>query len=102
MVRAGESPFDVLLTTYTLFERDSTDCKLDRSFLRKWGWGYLVMDEAHALKNRDSIRSRKLRAVAECCSHRIMLTGTPLQNDLQVGPTPQHPNTTTTCGYPIR
>jgi hypothetical protein len=27
-------PFDVLLTTYTLFERDSADNKADRRFLR--------------------------------------------------------------------
>ena len=40
------------------------------------------MDEAHGLKNRNSVRSRKLRLVARACRHRIMLTGTPLQNNL--------------------
>lgn len=41
-----------------------------------------IMDEAHALKNSKSTRAKKLRGVAELARHRVMLTGTPLQNDL--------------------
>ncbi len=44
---AGEgrdaAPFNVLLTCYTLFERDSTEQKLDRQFLRKWRWSHMVL-----------------------------------------------------------
>lgn len=67
-------PFDVVLTCYTLFERGK-DYGKDRTFLSKWAWSHLVMDEAHGLKNRNSTRSRKLRMVAKSCKHRIMLTG---------------------------
>jgi hypothetical protein len=34
-----------------------------------------VMDEAHALKNSGSMRSRKLRKVAQMAATRVMLTG---------------------------
>lgn len=33
------------------------------------------MDEAHALKNRHSIRAIKMRKVAGHCKARVMLTG---------------------------
>ena len=76
------APFDVMLTCYTLFERDSPEQRLDRSFLEKWRWSHLVMDEAHALKNRAASRTTRLRRVANASKRRIMMTGTPLQNDL--------------------
>lgn len=41
----------------------------------RWKWCYMVADEAHALKNRSSIRTRKLRKVAAACESRILLTG---------------------------
>ena len=37
------APFNVLLTCYTLFERDSAEQKLDRSFLKKWRWSHMVL-----------------------------------------------------------
>ena len=37
------APFNVLLTCYTLFERDSSEQKLDRSFLKKWRWSHMVL-----------------------------------------------------------
>lgn len=77
-----KAPFDVMLTSYTLFERDSTEQRLDREFLESWKWSHLIMDEAHALKNRDARRSTRLRRVANVSRRRIMITGTPLQNDL--------------------
>lgn len=40
------------------------------------------MDEAHALKNREAQRTTRLRRVANVSRRRIMMTGTPLQNDL--------------------
>ena len=42
------------------------------------------MDEAHLLKDRTSSRSKRLRDIAQKAKQRVMLTGTPLQNDLQV------------------
>ncbi len=137
------APFDVLVTCYTLFERDTVDQRLDRKCLTKFAWSHVVLDEAHALKNSASARTKHLRKyggvdgcvwwMCVCCRlccmclykalraltlshhqhiqyssacelahttphttiytnthricnnarHRIMLTGTPLNNDLK-------------------
>jgi SNF2 family DNA or RNA helicase len=46
-------------------------------------FGYAVLDEAHLVKNRAAQRARRLRNVlGRAVAHRLMLTGTPLQNDL--------------------
>jgi SWI/SNF-related matrix-associated actin-dependent regulator 1 of chromatin subfamily A len=42
------------------------------------------MDEAHLLKDRSSFCSKKLRDIAHKAKMRLILTGTPLQNNLQV------------------
>lgn len=42
------------------------------------------MDEAHALKDKNSYRWKNLMGVARNANQRLMLTGTPLQNDLHV------------------
>lgn len=63
---------------------DSEQMKEDRKFLKKWNWSTVLMDEAHLLKDRGSYRSKRLRDVAQKAKQRVMLTGTPLQNDLQV------------------
>jgi SWI/SNF-related matrix-associated actin-dependent regulator 1 of chromatin subfamily A len=85
---SGESenepmPFDVLLTCYTLFERNSDDQKEDRRFLRRFNIHTMVLDEAHHIKNRGSRRAQNVSKVSAHASFRIMLTGTPLQNDLR-------------------
>eukprot|EP00878_Enallax_costatus_P014375 GHUV01015035.1.p1 GENE.GHUV01015035.1~~GHUV01015035.1.p1 ORF type:complete len:687 (+),score=273.54 GHUV01015035.1:305-2365(+) len=79
---SGKGAFDVMLTTYTLFERVGASNSADRAFLKKWKWSQMMLDEAHALKNANSQRSRRLRKLASGCRGRVMLTGTPLQNDL--------------------
>ena len=50
---------------------------------RGFRFGYAVLDEAHLVKNRAAQRARRLRHVlGRAAAHRLMLTGTPLQNDL--------------------
>lgn len=47
--------FDVMLTTYqTAFQ------KFDRAFLRKFDLSYLILDEAHNIKNKSSISFQAL------------------------------------------
>ncbi|KAL4186316.1 hypothetical protein AMTRI_Chr09g33250 [Amborella trichopoda] len=75
-------PFDVLLVCYSLFERHSVQQKDDRKVLKRWRWSCVVMDEAHVLKDRNSYRRKNLMSVAQKANQRLMLTGTPLQNDL--------------------
>ncbi|KAK9836737.1 hypothetical protein WJX74_007100 [Apatococcus lobatus] len=78
----ADLPFNIMLTGYSLFERTSPAQVSDRSFLRGFNWSHLIMDEGHAVKNAASGRSLRIRRLSEKSRRRIMLTGTPLQNDL--------------------
>ncbi|CAN6867489.1 hypothetical protein Bca4012_043331 [Brassica carinata] len=81
--KAGKPPpFNVLLVCYSLFERHSEQQKDDRKVLKRWRWSCVLMDEAHALKDKNSYRWKNLMSVARNANQRLMLTGTPLQNDL--------------------
>jgi len=65
-----EPPFNVMLTCYTLFERDSVDQQADRSFLKRWQWSHLLLDEAHAVKNANAMRTKRLtRYVSSIIRH---------------------------------
>uniref|UniRef100_A0A8C5DS26 Uncharacterized protein n=1 Tax=Gouania willdenowi TaxID=441366 RepID=A0A8C5DS26_GOUWI len=52
----------------------------DRSLFRKLRLTYAVFDEGHMLKNMNSLRYHHLMAIN--ARHRLLLTGTPLQNNL--------------------
>lgn len=65
--------FHVCITTYRLVIQDS------KIFKRK-KWKYLILDEAHLIKNWKSQRWQTLLNFNS--KRRILLTGTPLQNDL--------------------
>lgn len=62
----------------------SAQQKDDRKVLKRWRWSCVLMDEAHALKDKNSYRWKNLMSVARNANQRLMLTGTPLQNDLHV------------------
>lgn len=64
---------DVVLTTYSVLWRD-----LDR--FQKNEWHYVVLDEAQAIKNARSQASRAARSLR--ARHRLALTGTPVENNL--------------------
>lgn len=65
--------FNVLLTTYEMVLADS-------SHLRGVPWLVLVVDEGHRLKNSESKLFNLLNSFS--FQHRVLLTGTPLQNNL--------------------
>ncbi|GAB7341619.1 hypothetical protein MBLNU457_7819t1 [Dothideomycetes sp. NU457] len=69
---------DVIVTTYETASND----KGDNQFLRKEVRPTVcVFDEGHALKNSTSKRHRQLMRIP--AKFRLLLTGTPLQNNLQ-------------------
>lgn len=43
-------------------------------------WGCIILDEAHAIKNRTSRRSKFLLRIATMSDYRYILTGTPISN----------------------
>ncbi|KAL5004343.1 hypothetical protein ScPMuIL_017799 [Solemya velum] len=66
--------FNVLLTTYEILLKD-------KSFLGGVQWAVMGIDEAHRLKNDDSLLYKSL--VDFHSNHRLLITGTPLQNSLR-------------------
>ncbi|XP_071697704.1 ATP-dependent helicase BRM-like isoform X2 [Rutidosis leptorrhynchoides] len=66
--------FNVLVTTYEFI-------MFDRSKLSRVDWKYIIIDEAQRMKDRESVLARDLDKYR--CQRRLLLTGTPLQNDLK-------------------
>lgn len=69
------SPLDVVLTTFSYFSSEKGD---DRNFLRRFKFDYMIVDEAHCLKDARNQRYRNMNKFIT--SHRLLLTGTPVQN----------------------
>lgn len=69
-----KTKINVLLTTYEILIKD-------KSFLGAVEWAALVVDEAHRLKNDDSLLYKCLSNFHT--DHRLLITGTPLQNSMK-------------------
>ncbi|GBG25644.1 ISWI chromatin-remodeling complex ATPase CHR11 [Hondaea fermentalgiana] len=66
--------FDVCVTTYEVV-------RIERTSFLKFKWRYLIMDEAHSIKNEQSRLSQVVRELDT--EFRLLITGTPLQNNLR-------------------
>ncbi|XP_019753581.1 chromodomain-helicase-DNA-binding protein 1 isoform X2 [Dendroctonus ponderosae] len=66
--------FNAILTTYEIVLKD-------KAFLGSLSWAVLLVDEAHRLKNDDSLLYKALMEFHT--NHRLLITGTPLQNSLK-------------------
>ncbi|KAK7077745.1 ATP-dependent helicase smarcad1 [Halocaridina rubra] len=67
---------DVILTTYNMV----TSSPEDKALFKKLRFNIVVLDEAHMLKNMASQRYEQLMKIKG--ERRLLLTGTPLQNNL--------------------
>ncbi|XP_063041546.1 chromodomain-helicase-DNA-binding protein 4a isoform X2 [Engraulis encrasicolus] len=74
MKKETQVKFHVLLTSYELIT-------IDMAILGSIEWAALVVDEAHRLKNNQSKFFRVLNNYP--LQHKLLLTGTPLQNNLE-------------------
>lgn len=52
-----------------------------QSFLGSVNWAFIGVDEAHRLKNDDSLLYKTM--IDFKSNHRLLITGTPLQNSLK-------------------
>ncbi|KAJ0978921.1 hypothetical protein J5N97_014395 [Dioscorea zingiberensis] len=68
-----EAGFHILITSYPLLVTDE-------KYLRRVKWQYMVLDEAQAIKSASSIRWKTLLSFN--CRNRLLLTGTPIQNNM--------------------
>ncbi|XP_010792421.1 chromodomain-helicase-DNA-binding protein 1-like [Notothenia coriiceps] len=66
--------FNIILTTYEILLKD-------KSFLGAVSWAFIGVDEAHRLKNDDSLLYKTMMDFKS--NHRLLITGTPLQNSLK-------------------
>lgn len=64
----------VCITTYDYILKD-------KATLCKWNWKYIVIDEGHRMKNSRS-KFAQILGQQYVSEYRILLTGTPLQNNL--------------------
>lgn len=68
-----DNSWNVLITSYQLVLQD-------QQVLKRRGWHYMILDEAHNIKN---FRSQRWQALLTFRTRaRLLLTGTPLQNNL--------------------
>lgn len=69
-----EPGVDLIVTTYEGFKAEQG------WFKTAFAWKYVILDEGHKIKNDASQISRSLQGLA--AEYRLILTGTPLQNDM--------------------
>jgi SNF2 family DNA or RNA helicase len=65
--------YDVVLTTYGTVRND-------QEFLSAFPFHYIILDESQAIKNPESLNSQVVCSLI--CDHRLVLTGTPIENSL--------------------
>lgn len=71
--RLIDEKFDVCITSYEMILRE-------KSHLKKFAWEYIIIDEAHRIKNEESSLAQVIRLFNS--RNRLLITGTPLQNNL--------------------
>ncbi|KAG9390099.1 DNA helicase INO80 [Carpediemonas membranifera] len=69
-----DSPFHVVVTSYNFAVQDY-------KMLSPYSWQYMVLDEAQAIKSSSSQRWTTLLKYK--CRNRLLLSGTPVQNNMQ-------------------
>ena len=85
-LQKGWKDVDVVVTSFEIAMRDIKLFQHPRFPEGKSGkafrdeWKYLAVDEGHRLKNKDCRLIRELKSIHS--ANRLLLTGTPLQNDL--------------------
>eukprot|EP00850_Spirogloea_muscicola_P020496 SM000218S06592 [mRNA] locus=s218:55963:63493:+ [translate_table: standard] len=72
--RGRKIKFNALLTTYEVILKD-------HAVLSKIKWNYLMVDEAHRLKNSEAALYTTLMDFS--CKNKVLITGTPLQNSVE-------------------
>ena len=65
--------YDLVLTTYGTVRND-------QELMKAYPFHYIILDESQAIKNPDSISSQAVCSLI--CDHRLVLTGTPIENSL--------------------
>lgn len=70
----GLNQYDVAITSYNLLQKDV-------DIYKEFIFDYVVLDEAHHIKNRTTRNAKSVKMINSC--HRLILTGTPIENSLE-------------------
>ncbi|XP_057961339.1 protein CHROMATIN REMODELING 24 [Malania oleifera] len=76
----------ILLTTYDIVRNNSKSLRGDSYFKDERSedsitWDYMILDEGHLIKNPSTQRAKSLLDIPS--AHRIIISGTPIQNNLK-------------------
>lgn len=71
--RLSPKKFEICITSYEI-------CMMEKLQFKRIQWQYLIIDEAHRIKNENSLLSQLVRLFES--KNRLLITGTPLQNNL--------------------
>ncbi|XP_044510822.1 protein CHROMATIN REMODELING 24 isoform X4 [Mangifera indica] len=76
----------ILLTTYDIVRNNSKSLRgdnylIDESSENEATWDYMILDEGHLIKNPSTQRAKSLLEIPS--AHRIIVSGTPIQNNLK-------------------
>ncbi|XP_024529944.1 protein CHROMATIN REMODELING 5 isoform X2 [Selaginella moellendorffii] len=71
---SGRAKFNTLITTYELVLKD-------KDVLSQFKWDFLMVDEAHRLKNNEAALYTELMKFS--AKNKVLVTGTPLQNNVE-------------------
>jgi ATP-dependent DNA helicase len=72
--KSKDMSFPIVVTSFEI-------CMIDRAYLERYLWQYLILDEGHRIKNKDCKLLRSLKSFKSCS--RLLLSGTPIQNTLE-------------------
>ncbi|XP_061083992.1 lymphoid-specific helicase isoform X1 [Conger conger] len=75
-IRKRQGPLHMSPVVVTSYEM----AMIDRKYLQRFHWKYLIVDEGHRIKNMNCRLVRELKSLP--ADNKLLLTGTPLQNNL--------------------
>jgi len=65
--------YQIIITSYSLL-------RVDIEYLKAYHYHYIILDESHYIKNSDSLLYQSIQKLHS--SHKLVLTGTPIENSL--------------------
>lgn len=74
--------YDIVRNNYKLIRGNSYNSSNDDDDEEGTLWNYVILDEGHLIKNNKTQRAQSLYEIP--CAHRIVISGTPIQNNLKV------------------
>lgn len=74
-MQSVKEPFDIIVTTYEMMIVEES------WFKHRYAYRYVIIDEGHKIKNEQTQLGQSVQTLS--AQHRLLLTGTPLQNNLR-------------------